>query len=89
MNNSIYDEFFAEEVLKATGGIDRLIEAFKAFSAATDVLCPISFVESTDCWRYGTERQQHLLWHGSPKKRKKWKNALLRKKRIAERRSEP
>lgn len=35
---------------------------------------------------YATDRQWHLLNHGSPKTRKKWRNALLRKARIAEKR---
>lgn len=33
--------------------------------------------------RYATPRQWYLLNHGSPKVRKKWKNALLRKARVA------
>ena len=35
---------------------------------------------------YATDRQWHLMNHGSPKVRKKWRNALRRKARIAEKR---
>lgn len=76
-------------------GIDRLCEALtkigesasvaaEAISKAFSAIAAFAVTESLK--NYATDRQWHLLCHGSPRVRKKWQNALIRRMRLQQKR---
>lgn len=86
--NEIFEEYFAQECKTLAGCIVRLTASLQEFTAVRIPYLSISFADEDEYWKYGTRKQRHLLWYGSPKEQKKWRNALLRKQRIARKRSE-
>ena len=87
------EALIAEAVQHATVAIEELTAALTALakaavSIATEVLIDAVpfFFEERELRAVATDRQWHLMNHGSPKVRKKWRNALRRKARIAEKR---
>lgn len=70
---------------------DELVKIAEAAATATEAISSAfsafgSFMLDEHLIKYATDRQWHLLNHGSPKVRKKWENALLCRARIAEKR---
>jgi len=63
----------AEAAKAATVTAEAVSKAFSVFG---------SFMIDESLRRYATDRQWHLMNHGSPRVRKKWRNALLRKASI-------
>ncbi len=87
------EALIAEAVQHATVAIKELTATITALakaavSIATEVLIDAVpfFFEERELRAVATDRQWHLMNHGSPKVRKKWRNALRRKARIAEKR---
>lgn len=65
----------------------KIAEAAKAAAATAEAVSKAfsvfgSFMIDESLRRYATDRQWYLMNHGSPRIRKKWRNALLRKARI-------
>lgn len=75
---------------------NHLGEAFRHFAEAAtlafrqvgEAICSFvdSYQEQQAIKEIATPRQYHLYLNGSPRVRKKWRNALLRKARIAAKR---
>lgn len=86
----------ADAVHHATIAVEEAAAAFNALAkaagiAVNEVAKQLAAVTSVlfgtpDLRPVATGRQWYLLNHGSPKVRKKWKHALQRKLRIAEKR---
>lgn len=65
----------------------KIAEAAKAAAVTAEAVSKAfsvfgSFMIDESLRRYATDRQWHLMNHGSPRVRKKWRNALLRKASI-------
>ncbi len=90
------NENLAMAVHHAAIAVEEAAAAFTALGKAAGIAIDIGakYIAEVSAALFGTQdlrpvatsRQWYLLNHGSPKVRKKWRNALRRKLRIAEKR---